>query len=246
MRSASSKKVVTILIPTRFDSRYMLELCLETIKKYTDYPHKIIVGDAGVDDATKSFLASRKDLTIVKPEDPYMPKDSMIQYVDTPYFCFLHDDVHIMKKNWLSKRVALMEKNPKNAVVGPVVANFIYGWRSHFLYKRSMRRFWPLALLVRTDVQKELSLHWGIVMGELENFDTGGMAYQQFMKQKKYRFVPCDFRPDVRHFGNMTWLVKNKMEWEKINDKNAGTDPRWQKRDELMKTIKQILESKNF
>ena len=53
-------KEVSILVPTRFDSRYMIELCLETVKKYTKYPHRIIVGDAGVNEETRNFLENYK------------------------------------------------------------------------------------------------------------------------------------------------------------------------------------------
>ncbi|MDB4349895.1 hypothetical protein OAA99_02975, partial [Omnitrophica bacterium] len=91
----SKAKEVTVLIPTRFDSRYMIELCLESLKKYAQYPHKVIVGDAGVDDETRNFLECRRDIKLVKPENANLPKDSMLKYVDTPYFLFLHDDTQI-------------------------------------------------------------------------------------------------------------------------------------------------------
>ena len=181
------KKIVTILIPTRFDSRFMIELCLESIKKYTDYPHEITVGDAGVDEETKKFLENRSDIKLCSVGNPTLPKDSMIKYVNTPYFMFMHDDTQILKKGWLEKRVTLMERNSRNAIVGPVVANFVYGWKRRFLYKRTMRRFWPLALLVKTDVQRELNLRWGVinhkdqevrnyqkVWGDAKHYDSGG------------------------------------------------------------------------
>ncbi len=250
------KKAVTILIPTRFDSRYMLELCLETVKKYTEYPHNIIVGDAGVSEETLSFLKSRTDITVIKPKNPSLPKDSMIKYVDTPYFLFLHDDVQILKKGWLEKRVALMENNLRNAAVGPVVANFIYGWKTRFLYKNSMRRFWPLAFLVRTDVQREFGLRWGVIRkdgseavdyqrywDDVAQFDTGGMAYQQFMSQKKYKFVPCKFHKEIRHFGGMTWPIKKKIQNEKTG---FDIDKTVDNRNAKMEMIKHILKIKSY
>ncbi|MFH0764094.1 MAG: glycosyltransferase [Candidatus Omnitrophota bacterium] len=234
------KREVTILIPTRFDSRYMLELCLESVKKYTaDYPYKIIVGDAGVDDQTRKFLESRTDIKLVKPEDQALPKDSMIRFVNTPYFLFLHDDTQILKNGWLEKRVALMEKHPRNAIVGAVVANFVYGWKIRFLWKKTMRRFWPLALLVRTDVQRELGLRWGVT----GKYDTGGMAYQQFTSQAKYRFVPCKFHKEVRHFGGMTWPVKKKVQRE---DVEFDIDNVVEMRNRKLNLIKETLLSKNY
>jgi hypothetical protein len=235
----NKKKIITILIPTRFDSRYMIELCLETIKKYTEYPHKVLVGDAGVNAETRDFLEARKDIKLVKTDNPNLPKDSMIKFVDTPYFLFLHDDTQIFKKGWLKRRVTLVERSPRNAIVGPVVANFVYGWKRRFLYKRTLRRFWPLAMLVKTDVQRELNLHWGII----NKFDTGGKAYQQFISQKKYKFVKCKFHREINHFGAMTWPVKKKTQNEKVSfNINTAVDMR----DKKLVLIKQILVEKAY
>jgi len=233
------KKDVTILIPTRFNSRYMIELCLESVKKYTDYPHKIIVGDAGVDEETRVFLESRKDIKLVTPDNASLPKDSMIKYVDTHCFLFLHDDTQVLKRGWLDRRVALMERDQRNAIVGVVVANFVYGWKRYFLYKKSMRRFWPLVLLVKTEAQHELNLHWGVT----GDFDTGGMAYNQFMSQSKYRFVSCNFKDDVKHFGGMTWPLKKKVQNEAVK---FNIDTVVSERDVRLETIKKILESKRY
>ena len=233
------RKMVTILIPTRFDSRYMIELCLETIKKYTEYPHKVIVGDAGVDAETRDFLETREDIRLVKTDNPSWPKDSMIKFVDTPYFLILHDDTQIFKEGWLKRRIALMEKNTRNAIVGPVVANFVYGWKRYFLYKKTLRRFWPLAMLVKTDVQRELNLHWGVI----DKFDTGGKAYQQFVSQKKYKFVKCKFHREINHFSGMTWPVKKKVNKEKTS---FNIDDTVNLRDKKLESIKQCLLEKNY
>jgi len=50
---------VTILIPTRFNNRWVLELNLKTIRKYTRYPYKIIIGDAELDEEVRDFLVGR-------------------------------------------------------------------------------------------------------------------------------------------------------------------------------------------
>lgn len=232
-------KPVTILIPTRFNTRYMIELCLNTIRKYTYYPHKVVVGDAGADPETRTFLENRRDVLLVNPPNINHPKDFLVKQVDTPYFLFLHDDIQILKNGWLEKRVALMESHSANAIVGTVVSNYIYGWREHFLYRSAMRRFWPLALLVRTDVQHELNLSWGAT----GNFDTGGMAYQQFCHQKRYRFVSCKFHKEIRHFSGMTWPVRKMVQNEPAGvDLNAAVSTR----DAKMDHIRALLESGRY
>ena len=51
------KKKVTILIPSRFNNRWILDINLRTIRKYTQYPYEIIIGDAGIEQETLDFLA---------------------------------------------------------------------------------------------------------------------------------------------------------------------------------------------
>ena len=58
---------VSILIPTIFDSRYIIELCIKSILKYTEYPnYEIMVGDAGVDDTTREYLLQLEAEDIIK------------------------------------------------------------------------------------------------------------------------------------------------------------------------------------
>jgi hypothetical protein len=246
-------KTVTILIPTRFDSRYMIELCLESVKRHTQYPYKVIVGDAGVNEETRRFLESRNDIKLVKAENPSLPKDSLIKYVETPYFLILHDDAQVMVDGWLERRVKILENRQNIGIVGPVVANFVYGWKRRFLYKRSMRRFWPLALLVKTDVQRELSLRWGVIrkddndsykylkyFGHRSSYDTGGMAYQQFVCDGRYKYVKCKFHKEIKHFGGMTWPVKKKVQNEKAG---FNIDIAVDNRNKKLQHIKALLDS---
>jgi len=68
---------VTILIPTRFNNRWVLELNLKTIRKYTRYPYKIIIGDAELDEEVRDFLSGQNDVKVVKCPDPRSPKDNL-------------------------------------------------------------------------------------------------------------------------------------------------------------------------
>jgi glycosyltransferase involved in cell wall biosynthesis len=207
------KEAVTILIPTRFNSRWIIDLCLKSIRKYTDYPYKIIVGDTGVDEETENFLKSQGDIEVVKCPDPIRPKDYLARIVKTPYFMFLHDDVQILKHGWLNRRVKLMESKPRVGIVGVIGNNYQYGWKRFFNFSRLNKRFFPLVMLLRKEVQDELDLFWGIVKG----FDTGGIAYLQFSKQKKWHFLACKFNAEVKHWGQMAWPLKNRTVQEQAS-----------------------------
>lgn len=188
---------ISILIPTRFDSRYIIELCLKSINKNTDYSsYQIIVCDSDVDEETRNYLsdlASKGEIKLIKATDPKRPKDDLANAVNTEYYILMHDDIKITKRDWLSKRLVLMNRDKNNAIVGSVVQNY-----------HNQKRFFPLGLLVKTEVSRELNLIWG----KQEGFDTGGIAYQVFFSQKKYKFVPYKTTRDIYHFSDMTWPMR--------------------------------------
>ena len=209
----ANDRQVTILIPTMFDSRYIIELCLETIRKYSTYPYRIIVGNNGVDEETCAYLHIQKDIKLADIPEAHRntPKDYLASLVETDYYFFLHDDVQILRNEWLERRVKIMEERDTNAIVGETGLN--YGAKFPFyIFKSRLRRFFPMGMLVKTVAAKELNLGWGIVK---DKFDTGGYAYQQFLAQKKWKFKHFPFKYDIRHFGEMTWPVKKKLKNEK-------------------------------
>jgi len=221
---------VSILIPSRFDNRYILELCIRSIRKYTDHPYKIIIGDAGLDEEAKKFLETQDDLTVIKCPDPLRPKDFLAGHVKTPYFMFLHDDVQILKKGWLRKRVEIMSGNPHVGILGIMVPNFSRGWARCLSFSPLNKRFFPLALLVRNEMQEELNLFWGLIKG----FDPGAIAYLQFLKinkKKKWKFIKYGFSQDIKHWSEMTWVLRKKHKmhpqlnkWEEQRRKKDRND----------------------
>ncbi|MBF0478886.1 MAG: hypothetical protein HQL26_05330 [Candidatus Omnitrophica bacterium] len=234
---------VTILIPSRYNNRLILELNIKTIRKYTtDYPYKIIIGDAGIDKETMDFLTQQNDIEIVVCPDQKRPKDHLARICNTKYFIFFHDDIHILRPGWLSRRVEIMETNPQIGVSGVMGNNLIPGWKwKQFipflpvLYKR----FFPLMLMVRNETQKELDLTWSKIKG----FDTGAIAYYQFCRQKKWKFKPYPFKHDIKHWGAMTWVVQHKTDHQpsKLDLNNLLLI-----RTEKEQLIKKILESGQF
>ena len=189
---------VSVLIPTMFDSRLIVELCVRSIQKRTDYPEvKIIVCDAGADEEAKAFLhelESEGSIRLIQATDWERPKDDLAAAVDTPYYVVMHDDCYVTDSRWLRRRMRLMLGDPRNAVVGTTLPN---------CYQPSLTRFFPLGLLVKTDAAREMGLKWGKQVKE--GFDTGALAYQKFLQQTKYRFVYYKTSRDTHHFSQMTW-----------------------------------------
>lgn len=186
---------VSILIPTMNDSRYIIELCLKSIQKNTNYKdYKIIVCDAGVDQETYNYLhnlAANGEINLIRATDNQRPKDDLAKAVNTDYYVIMHDDIQIRKKDWLTRRMQLMVRSKNNAIVGTIVHNF----------GRKANRFFPLGLLVKTDIARKLDLKWG----KQDGFDTGTLAYNKFFSQNEYKFVNYNVARDIYHFMSMGW-----------------------------------------
>lgn len=210
------KEKVSILIPTRFDSRLHLDLCLRSIRKHTAAPYRLLVGDGGVDEETRAFLAAQPDVTVVPCPQPLRAKDTLARAAETEFFLFQHDDTVVLRDGWLERRMELMERDPALAVVGVKSPCFVEGLRSWIELSPLDRRFLPLCMLVRRAAQEELDLLWGIY----PPFDTGALAYLQIRKQRKWKFRQVKFNREVKHWGRMAWIMK-KTELEKRPDAAA-------------------------
>lgn len=195
---------VTILIPTRYNSRYIIELCLLCINKYVSIPFEIIIGDAGVDYETREFLDKIDKVQVVRCPDPLRPKDFLARKVKSPYFLFLHDDAHFFKTGWLELQLEYMKCNNNVGFSGVIGPNYISKYKSIFSFCSLHKRFFPLGFMVRTQTQHELDIFWGKIKG----FDTGAIAYQQYKLQDKWKFKKYRFDKAIKHWGGMTWPVR--------------------------------------
>ena len=233
------KDEVSILIPTRFDNRYSLELCIKTIRKYTHSKYRIIVGDDGIDDITREYLKTENEIEIVQCPDHRNPKDYLARIVQTPFFIFIHDDLQILRDGWLERRMEVMEQYPNTGILGVTDFSFVYGWKKYFTFSPLKKRFFPIAMLVRKQTQDELDLRWGIIHG----FDTGAVAYFQFACQKKWKFFRYKFNMDMKHWGGMTWIIEKQRREGKLS---PDMEKILENRNKKIEMIKNILLTNNY
>lgn len=231
-------KKTAILIPTRFDNRWPLELTIESIRKYTDCPYEIIIGDAGMEGEAKEYIAAQKDIQVCPCLDPIRPKDTLVRYANQPYLCVVHDDIQILKRDWLRRRLDLLESASNIGIVGGMSHNYLPGW----VWKRFLplsvihKRFFPLGMVIRKETQDHLELKWGIEKG----FDTGGIAYLQFLRQNNWKFINYPFTRDIKHWAQMTWVLK-KRKYTTLDVEALQAE-----RIHKIELIKNILKNKSF
>jgi hypothetical protein len=217
---------VNIMLPSRFDSRLMLELCLRSIQNKTDYPDfDITVCDAGVDDDARSFLegeARAGSIRLIQATDSIRPKDDLAAAADAPFYVLIHDDTYIRRRDWLCQRMRLMLSSPANATIGRTCDN----------YKTKGSRYFPMGLLVRSAAAAEMGFKWG----KQKDLDTGAIAYRTLLAQSKYRHIEYKGTCDIHHFSRMTWPKREDASLPNIQELLRERDIKLGKIREMLRT----------
>ena len=118
---------VTILILTCNGWEYTKQ-CIDSIKKNTHTPYKILAIDNGSTDGTVEEL--RKDRTIFHIENSYnlgMGRGFNIgmMLIDTPYFVLANNDT-VVTEDWLNKMLYHINEDDKLLILGPR-SNYVSG-----------------------------------------------------------------------------------------------------------------------
>jgi len=155
-------KSVSILIPN-YNSFEAIQLCIESIRRYTLYPHKIIVSDDicknGIDDI---YLAEceRKGWIELYSSRKQRTHGGNLNFLinekcDADYAMIMDCDVYIKDSGWLRDLVTEIEKDPKTfAVVG-----FHSGGLSPVGYQAPFYTFW-FGLINMAIYQDGMQIDW--------------------------------------------------------------------------------------
>lgn len=122
-------------------------LCLRAIRKFTHYPHRVIVVDNDSGDESLDYLRSVPWITLI--ERHFDEKQTARWYhgsalnlaferCETEYFVSLHTDAIALRTGWLSMLVRAAERDPRIATVG----TGLQGYRSPlYAFFHRMTRF---------------------------------------------------------------------------------------------------------
>lgn len=205
---------VTILIVTCNTRRY-LELTIDSIRKNTHIPYKMIVIDNGSDLNTLNYLAGQKDILILRNSKNlgYIHAQYQgFQLVETPYLCSCNDDI-LVTKGWLEVLLQKIKKSRSIKIVSPVK----YG--SKFLHPytpRSSREVWDSLKLDSTN-KDPLDLIRMFTFGK--SLDDFAKDFKTFNKHGDKLISLPDFIP------GFCFLTETKI-WGKIGgfvDKDMDT-----------------------
>jgi len=107
-------KTCSILI-SNYNSFETIQLCIESIRKYTDYPHKIVVyDDCSTNEMDVAYLNEARKNEWIQPI--FGSKrlnhggaiNTLLNYCDTDLAMILDNDIQILKAGWLEEMVNLV------------------------------------------------------------------------------------------------------------------------------------------
>jgi len=121
-------KVTICLVNYKTDE--LTRLCLRSIRKYTHYPHDVIVVDNGSGDASLDYLRTLDWITLIERTPEEMTGtgswaqgtalDIAIKTCKTEFFLVLHSDTIIHKDGWLKDFVKLCPADTVCAGTGKI------------------------------------------------------------------------------------------------------------------------------
>jgi glycosyltransferase involved in cell wall biosynthesis len=103
-------------------------LCLRSIRKFTSYPHEIIVVDNGSADESVEYLRKLKWIRLLErkpqPDEPgggyshAAALDLALANCNTEFFVSLHSDVFVKRSGWLTDLIKYFGNDERIACVG--------------------------------------------------------------------------------------------------------------------------------
>lgn len=110
-----------------YKTEELTRLCLRSIRKYTSYPHDVIVVDNDSQDASLDYLRSLKWITLIeRPNEVHKSGswahgtglDLGLDACRTEFFVAMHSDTFVHQEGWLDCLVNYAKKEPFPACVG--------------------------------------------------------------------------------------------------------------------------------
>jgi len=150
------KNTVTICV-VNYKTPDLTRLCLRSIRKYTDYPYKVLVIDNDSQDSSVEYLKSLQWIQFVSRTekknlsdggyDHAAALDMGLAMCDTEYFMAMHSDTFVHEAGWLTDLMRYFQEDPAVVCVGGGKCELTITWR-HLIkqldFKRNLRKLIPM------------------------------------------------------------------------------------------------------
>jgi len=226
-------KPCSILVAS-FNSKYAIELCIESIIKRTDYPdYRIIILDSSPKDSkTRKFLRAQRNknrIELLESEKPLSHGQALVRlmkYCKTKYACLMDSDCEVLAGDWLIILADLLKDKNDLGVArfkkGGLVPNF--HWRVPI--------YWPAVMFLNMELYREFEGEddWSQINTTLEEYKykhifkpeeiantkiklvnrdtawrfTEKILFETGNKYKMYPIPPNFWKEKVRHYGGIS------------------------------------------
>ena len=132
------KDMVTICV-VNYKTLDLTRLCLRSIRKYTDYPHQVLVIDNNSKDSSTEYLKSLNWIQFANRTDKNNDAsggyahgaalDMGLAMCDTEYFMAMHSDTFVYQTGWLTELMRYFHDIPALACVGGGKCRLTPAWR---------------------------------------------------------------------------------------------------------------------
>lgn len=252
------KGVVTICV-VNYKTLDLTRLCLRSIRKYTDYPYRVVVIDNDSQDASSEYLRSLPWIQYINRTEKVNLSDGGwahaaaldlgLSVCDTEYFMAMHSDTFVHSPGWLTEMMRYFQQDPSVVCVGSDKCEIAVSWRQilkKFDIKRNLRRWIPrpdplgrhryynrsVCTIYRTDVLKKEKLTF--LMDRDKGLTVGKKLYFELVDRgfKTIELPDSKMREYLWHLAHATQVV-NEDEF----------DIRYRTRKKTLELLNRVLNS---
>lgn len=125
-------------------------LCLRSIRRFTQYPHDVLVVDNDSGDQSLAYLKNLHWIRLIERqavdgEDGghahAAALDLALQHCQTEFFVSMHSDTFVRQENWLTELISHFAAEPSVACVGSGKIELIPAWRRWLKNATDLRAF---------------------------------------------------------------------------------------------------------
>jgi glycosyltransferase involved in cell wall biosynthesis len=218
---------VTLFI-SNMNTRYALELALESAQKWTGYKnYRFIIADNASTDGSREYLQSLKSdkIRIIFNDQPRQHAewlDQMFHEVETDYWFAVDSDMLFLGADWLSDMVQAIEADPGAYFVSGEPKMGSLNEIEPFGKQRVDSGECPCTWLfgVRTSLRDHLDTSFAFAhdgtnpaTGNLMTYDTGGKLLRDaYAKGLRHVIMPEWYQLKWYHFGSLSWSSTDYMD----------------------------------
>lgn len=164
-------------------------LCLRSIRKFTNYPCRVVVIDNNSQDQSLQYLKTLEWIDLVQRDTENdisggyahaAAMDQGLRNCDTEFFISMHSDTFVKKDNWLTELISHFNNNKNISCVGSGKIELTPKWRTWLKKATDLRTF------------KRKLLRVPDPLGKFRYYN---------------RTICCLYRTDILHRQNLSFLA---------------------------------------